>query len=293
MSDPRTSRPQNRLRAPVRASDVLRVGQCSRRRSCRSSSNWARPTGTVRPGSTAPIIIETVPKSALEKALFMESDRMGYLLPAVDQKRLDLQRGVVQNEKRQGDNQPGGLVDYEVLGTLFPEGHPYHHDTIGSMADLDAASLADVKQWFLDKYGPNNAVIALAGDITPDEARGADDQIFRGDQARSGQHPRRGRCADAGCAKIDRHEGPRGDDADPAPLGGTRPAFGPAGAAGHWRRGAGRAEQFAARPDPGSRREDRRVSQRQRATVSPDRPVPDQRRGQTGRRPGAGRKAAG
>jgi predicted Zn-dependent peptidase len=121
---------------------------------------------------------ETVPKSALEKALFMESDRMGYLLPAVDQKRLDLQRGVVQNEKRQGDNQPGGLVDYEVLGTLFPEGHPYHHDTIGSMADLDAASLADVKQWFLDKYGPNNAVIALAGDITPDEARGLMTKYF-------------------------------------------------------------------------------------------------------------------
>jgi len=88
---------------------------------------------------------ETVPKSELERALFMESDRMGYLLPAVDQKRLDLQRGVVQNEKRQGDNEPGGLVDYEVLGTLFPVGHPYHHDTIGSMADLDAASLADVK----------------------------------------------------------------------------------------------------------------------------------------------------
>ncbi|MEO7365927.1 MAG: pitrilysin family protein [Sphingomicrobium sp.] len=121
---------------------------------------------------------ETVPKSALEKALFMESDRMGYLLPAVDQKRLDLQRGVVQNEKRQGDNQPGGLVDYEVLGALFPEGHPYHHDTIGSMADLDAASLADVKQWFLDKYGPNNAVIALAGDITTDEARGLMNKYF-------------------------------------------------------------------------------------------------------------------
>ena len=114
---------------------------------------------------------ETVPKSMLEKALFMESDRMGYLLPAVDQKRLDLQRGVVQNEKRQGDNQPGGLIEYEQLGTLFPEGHPYHHSTIGSMADLDAASLASVKQWFLDKYGPNNAVIALAGDITPAEAR--------------------------------------------------------------------------------------------------------------------------
>jgi predicted Zn-dependent peptidase len=121
---------------------------------------------------------ETVPKSMLEKALFMESDRMGYLLPAVDQKRLDLQRGVVQNEKRQGDNQPGGLIEYEQLGTLFPEGHPYHHSTIGSMADLDAASLATVKQWFLDKYGPNNAVIALAGDITPTEARGLMNKYF-------------------------------------------------------------------------------------------------------------------
>src|SRR3954454_18340883 len=121
---------------------------------------------------------ETVPKSELERALFMESDRMGYLLPAVDQKRLDLQRGVVQNEKRQGDNQPGGLVDYEVLGTLFPEGHPYHHDTIGSMVDLDAASLADVKHWFMDRYGPNNAVVALAGDITQAEARTLMDKYF-------------------------------------------------------------------------------------------------------------------
>jgi predicted Zn-dependent peptidase len=123
---------------------------------------------------------ETVPKSELERALFMESDRMGYLLPAVDQKRLDLQRGVVQNEKRQGDNQPGGLVDYEVLGTLFPEGHPYHHDTIGSMADLDAASLADVKHWFMNRYGPNNAVVALAGDITAPEARRLMEKYFGG-----------------------------------------------------------------------------------------------------------------
>ena len=121
---------------------------------------------------------ETVPKSALEQTLFMESDRMGYLLGAIDQKRLDLQRGVVQNEKRQGDNQPGGLIEYEQLGTLFPEGHPYHHSTIGSMADLDAASLADVKQWFIDKYGPNNAVIALAGDITPAEARELMEKYF-------------------------------------------------------------------------------------------------------------------
>jgi len=94
---------------------------------------------------------ETVPKPNLERALFMESDRMGYLLPAIDQKRLDAQRGVVQNEKREGDNQPKGLLEYVQLENLFPEGHPYRHSTIGSMADLDAASLADVKQWFLDK----------------------------------------------------------------------------------------------------------------------------------------------
>ena len=114
---------------------------------------------------------ETVPKPNLERALFMESDRMGYLIGAIDQKRLDTQRGVVQNEKREGDNQPKGLAEYTVLENLFPEGHPYHHSTIGSMADLDAASLADVKQWFLDKYGPNNAIVALSGDITPAEAQ--------------------------------------------------------------------------------------------------------------------------
>ena len=121
---------------------------------------------------------QTVPKAAIERALFMESDRMGYLLGAVTQDKLDNQRGVVQNEKRQGDNAPGGLVEYEVLGNLFPEGHPYHHSTIGSMADLDAASLADVKQWFIDKYGPNNAVLVLAGDITAAEAQPLVEKYF-------------------------------------------------------------------------------------------------------------------
>ncbi|GAA4751987.1 pitrilysin family protein [Sphingomonas daechungensis] len=121
---------------------------------------------------------ETVPKAALDRALFMESDRMGYLLGAVTQEKLDNQRGVVQNEKRQGDNQPGGLTEYEVLGNLFPEGHPYHHSTIGSMADLDAASLATVKEWFIDKYGPNNAVLVLAGDITAAEAQPLVEKYF-------------------------------------------------------------------------------------------------------------------
>ena len=121
---------------------------------------------------------ETVPRGALERALFMESDRMGHLLGAVTQGVLDNQRGVVQNEKRQGDSRPGGLVQYEVYGNLFPEGHPYHHTTIGSMEDLDAASLDDVKQWFRDKYGPNNAVLVIAGDVTAAEARPLVEKYF-------------------------------------------------------------------------------------------------------------------
>ena len=108
---------------------------------------------------------ETVPTGALDRALFLESDRMGHLLGAVTQEKLDNQRGVVQNEKRQGDNNPYGLLRYEIFENLFPKGHPYHHSTIGSMGDLDAASLADVKKWFTDNYGPNNAVLVLAGDI--------------------------------------------------------------------------------------------------------------------------------
>ncbi|UKK83274.1 insulinase family protein [Sphingopyxis sp. BSN-002] len=108
---------------------------------------------------------ETVPTGALDRALFLESDRMGHLLGAVTQEKLDNQRGVVQNEKRQGDNNPFGLLRYEIFENLFPKGHPYHHSTIGSMGDLDAASLADVKKWFTDNYGPNNAVLVLAGDV--------------------------------------------------------------------------------------------------------------------------------
>jgi Predicted Zn-dependent peptidases len=115
--------------------------------------------------------VETVPTGALDLALFMESDRMGYLLPAVDQGILDKQRGVVQNEKRQGDNQPYGLVEYAVSEGLFPVGHPYRHSTIGSMADLDAATLTDVRKWFSDHYGPNNVVLVLSGDIDTATAR--------------------------------------------------------------------------------------------------------------------------
>lgn len=121
---------------------------------------------------------QTVPRGALERALWLESDRMGYLLGAVTQEKLDNQRGVVQNEKRQGDNQPGGLVFYEIIKTLFPEGSPYGHNVIGSMADLDSASMDDVRNWFIDKYGPNNATLVLAGDISAAEARPLVEKYF-------------------------------------------------------------------------------------------------------------------
>jgi zinc protease len=108
---------------------------------------------------------QNVPTTALDMALWMESDRMGHLLGAIDQKTLDEQRGVVQNEKRQGENQPYGQV-WDLIGkAMYPKAHPYGHSVIGSMADLNAASLDDVKSWFRAWYGPNNAVLVLAGDI--------------------------------------------------------------------------------------------------------------------------------
>ena len=115
--------------------------------------------------------VETVPTGALDLALFMESDRMGHLLGAVSQDKLDKQRSVVKNEKRQGDNEPYGLAEYAIGDGLFPVGHPYRHSTIGSMADLNAASIADVRKWFTDNYGPGNVVLALAGDIDAATAR--------------------------------------------------------------------------------------------------------------------------
>jgi len=114
---------------------------------------------------------ETVPTTALDMALWMESDRMGHLLGAIGQHELDEQRGVVQNEKRQGENQPYGRVDERIAANAFPANHPYHHDTIGSMKDLDAASLTDVKNWFGAYYGAANVTVALVGDIAPEIAK--------------------------------------------------------------------------------------------------------------------------
>jgi predicted Zn-dependent peptidase len=121
---------------------------------------------------------ETVPTGALDRALFLESDRMGHLLGAVTQVKLDTQRGVVQNEKRMGENEPYGLVEYAQLAAMLPEGHPYRHSTIGSMADLNAASLTDVQNWFRTHYGPNNAVLVLAGDIDVPTAKAKAEKWF-------------------------------------------------------------------------------------------------------------------
>ncbi len=121
---------------------------------------------------------QDVPKEALDTILWLESDRMGHLLGAVDQARLDEQRGVVQNEKRQGENQPYGQADNLITKSIYPEEHPYGHTVIGSMEDLDAATLDQVKDWFRTYYGPSNAVLVLAGDITPAEAKAKVEKYF-------------------------------------------------------------------------------------------------------------------
>jgi len=108
---------------------------------------------------------QNVPTSAFDLALFLESDRMGHLLGAIDQKKLDEQRGVVQNEKRQGENRPYGKVSELLATNTYPAGHPYSWTTIGSMKDLEAASLEDVKDWFRAYYGAANAVLVIAGDV--------------------------------------------------------------------------------------------------------------------------------
>src|SRR3954471_1956904 len=123
---------------------------------------------------------ENVPTSMLDFALFAESDRMAALLPVLDQKKLDLQRGVVQNEKRQRENQPYGIAYELQVENSWPKGHPYSWTIIGSMADLEAASMADVTDWFKTNYGPNNTVLVIAGDITPEVARQKVEKYFGG-----------------------------------------------------------------------------------------------------------------
>lgn len=132
---------------------------------------------------------EVVPPALLDRALFMEADRMGHLLGAIGQGVLDEQRGVVQNEKRNSDDNPSSITNYRVPDILYGPKHPYGHQVIGSMADLRAADLGDVKAWFRDHYGPNNAVLVLSGKTTLAEAKPKIEKYFgsipRGPQNRN------------------------------------------------------------------------------------------------------------
>jgi zinc protease len=122
---------------------------------------------------------ETVPAHHLELALWLESDRMGFLLPAMTQEKLDNQRDVVKNERRwRVDNQPYGDWDERIQTLVYPPDHPYHHSVIGSMEDLDAATLDDVSEFFRTYYSPNNAVLTVCGDFDPPTARRWIDEYF-------------------------------------------------------------------------------------------------------------------
>jgi zinc protease len=137
--------------------------------------SWLEAAGANNNGSTTQDrtnYYEWLPSNALPLALWLDGDRMGYLLPTMDQAKVDLQRDVVKNERRQGvDNVPYGRANETILAALFPEGHPYHHSVIGSMADLSAASLDDVKHFFNTYYAPNNATLVIAGDFDTDSAK--------------------------------------------------------------------------------------------------------------------------
>lgn len=121
---------------------------------------------------------QNVPTSALDFALFAESDRMGHFYGTISQEVLDLQRGVVQNEKRQGENQPYAIAEDLIVKATYPAAHPYAHTVIGSMEDLDSATLEDVREWFKTYYTPSNAVVAIAGDISGSEAQDLAEKYF-------------------------------------------------------------------------------------------------------------------
>ncbi|MGH2706714.1 MAG: M16 family metallopeptidase [Actinomycetota bacterium] len=124
---------------------------------------------------------ETLPSHHLDLALWLEADRLGGLLDALGQETLDNQREVVKNERRQGsDNRPYGSAIERLQAAVFPEGHPYHHRTIGSMEDLDAASLDDVRTFFRTYYAPNNAVLSIVGDFEPQSVRASVERFFGG-----------------------------------------------------------------------------------------------------------------
>jgi zinc protease len=137
--------------------------------------NWLEAAGARNNGSTnndRTNYYEVMPSNAVELALWLEADRMGGLLDAMSPSKLQGQRGVVQNERRQNyENQPYGLLWEAAPPLLYPSGHPYSWTTIGTMADLDAAQLEDVNQFFRTYYAPNNASIAVVGDVNPQQVR--------------------------------------------------------------------------------------------------------------------------
>ncbi|MEY9872604.1 putative Zn-dependent peptidase [Streptacidiphilus sp. MAP12-33] len=135
---------------------------------------------------------ETMPAHQLELALWLEADRMGSLLAALDQESLDNQRAVVKNERRQRyDNVPYGTAFERLTAMAFPEGHPYHHTPIGSMEDLDAATLGDAQDFFRTYYAPNNAVLAVVGDIDPEQTLAWVERYFGSIPSHDGKRPPR------------------------------------------------------------------------------------------------------
>jgi zinc protease len=155
---------------------------------------WLEAAGANNNGSTTEDrtnYYEWMPSNALPLALWLDADRMGYLLPTMDQGKVDLQRDVVKNERRQSvDNVPYGRANETILAALYPTGHPYSWPVIGSMADLSAASLEDVRQFFRMYYAPNNATLAIAGDFDSDSVKVWVARYF-GSIPRGAQAPRR------------------------------------------------------------------------------------------------------
>ncbi|MFC4497806.1 M16 family metallopeptidase [Streptomyces ovatisporus] len=135
---------------------------------------------------------ETMPAHELELALWLEADRMGSLLAALDDESMENQRDVVKNERRQRyDNVPYGTAFERLTAMAFPEGHPYHHTPIGSMADLDAASLEDAREFFRTYYAPNNAVLSVVGDIDPGQTLAWIEKYFGSVPGHEGKRPPR------------------------------------------------------------------------------------------------------
>src|SRR5512146_336723 len=136
---------------------------------------WLEAAGANNNGSTTEDrtnYYEDMPSNALPLALWLDADRMGWLIPTMDSAKVDLQRDVVKNERRQSyDNQPYGRAYETLLAALFPPTHPYSWPVIGSMKDLSAAQLEDVKNFFRKYYAPNNATLAVGGDFNPDTVK--------------------------------------------------------------------------------------------------------------------------